>query len=229
MSHSDSWNKFYSKRIKYDKVYPTEWVIRVLAGANYPSMKLDKQKFIGANILDLSCGDGRNLNLLQDLGFSVHATEISQEIITSLQERSTSQGWNAEFRSGLNIDLPYDDDFFDYILSCWSFYYMPDGASFSDILHEISRVLKKDGYFIAGIPDRENYALIESERQKDGSVIIKNDPFGLRNDVRWMVAGSADEVRNLLSPLFYNVCLGHLIDNYFDLNVSGYIFVCQKT
>jgi len=225
---SDKWTAYYTERIDKSKKYPAEWIVRTLKGTNNPNLKLDKMSYIGAKILDLSCGDGRNLGLLQDLGFSVHATEISDEIVTLLKDIKSDMGWDVTFKRGLNTDLPYDDSFFNYVLSCWSFYYMQEVTDFDDILREIARVLCKHGFFIAVIPDSDNYILRCAKRLQDGSMIIKNDSLGLRNGTRWMVANSADEVRRLLNPYFEDICIGHLFDNYFGLLVSGFIFVCRK-
>ena len=62
-NQAQNWTKTYDQT-KQNPVYPTEWVIRTIAGANYPNFKYDKSKYIGKKILDISCGDGRNLALL---------------------------------------------------------------------------------------------------------------------------------------------------------------------
>jgi SAM-dependent methyltransferase len=209
-------------------VYPTEWVIRTIAGGNYPGMKLDRSKYPGARILDLGCGDGRNLGLLQDLGFSVHATEISDEIVGLLQQKRTSMGWNVEFRRGLNTQLPYEDGFFDYVLSCWSFYYLGPDTRIAEVLCEIARILKPGGYFIAGISDENNSVLRDARTLEDGSVVITNDPFNIRNGTRWAIARDKSDVESLLTPFFDGISVGHLVDDYFGLMVSGFIFVCRR-
>jgi hypothetical protein len=99
---------------------------------------------------------------------------------------------------------------------------------FEDIVKEIARVLKDGGYFIGAIPDEKNSVLEGAERSKDGSMVIRNDPFKIRDGVRWMVPHSRKEVRKLLSPYFENIRVGHLSDDYYGLMVSGFIFVCCK-
>jgi len=77
------WSDFYEGRVPSDR-YPTKWVVRTLAGGNYPYLKLDKARYKGACILDMGCGDGRNLPLLLNLGFEVHACEISPATRTTI-------------------------------------------------------------------------------------------------------------------------------------------------
>ncbi len=223
-----NWNQFYSKQPDIKKIYPTEWVVRTLAGANYPNMKLDKSAYQGARILDLSCGDGRNINLLQDLGFVVSATEISQNIIDELIKTKKEHGWDAEFKCGKNTDLPDTDSYFDYLLSCASFYYLDHYTEFSDVLLEISRVLKENGYFIGIIPDDQNFITEGASKLSDGSILIKNDPYELRNNTRFMIARDKADLIALLESHFYNFHIGHLREDYFGRVVSGFIFVCQK-
>lgn len=78
LKQSSNWAEFYSRKRLVAR-YPTGWVIRTLAGGNYPRLKMDKNCYAGARILDMGCGDGRNLPLLLDLGFEVHATEITSD------------------------------------------------------------------------------------------------------------------------------------------------------
>jgi hypothetical protein len=58
----EMWSE-YHHRGEYKKRYPTEFVVRIFQGGNYPNLKMKKQSYRGTRILDLSCGDGRNLEL----------------------------------------------------------------------------------------------------------------------------------------------------------------------
>ncbi len=109
-SNEATWTRHYGARHS-GKRYPTEFVLRTLMG-NYPDLQLDKTRYPSASMLDLSCGDGRNLELLQDLGFRVSATEITEELLTPLRERFP----DVAFATGKNHALPYADGAFDYIL-----------------------------------------------------------------------------------------------------------------
>lgn len=223
------WGDFHAVRLARRHVYPTEWVVRTLAGGNYPDLKLNRQDYVDAKILDSSCGDGRNLSLLEDLGFDVHATEITPDVVTLLETKKMEMGWNTEFRRGKNGNQPYADGFFDYVLSCASCYYLDEEKSFDSTIAEFFRILKPGGYLIASIPDEENFAAQGAASFPDGSILISNDPFGLRNGTRWMIVRNRDQLRKLLSPYFEDVHIGHLMDDYYGLTVSGYIFVCRKS
>lgn len=222
------WQQHYTVRQNRDHVYPTEWVVRTLAGGRYPEMNLDPQRYPGTRILEASCGDGRNLGLLQDLGFRVAATEISPEIVDLLDARARRRGWNVEFNCGVNGAMPYADGSFDYLLAAASCYYLDQGTSFDAVLAEFARILKPGGYFVASIPDPQNFAAEGCSELPDGSVIVSRDPFGLRVGQRWMLARSRDWLQRTLALCFDDICIGHLDNDYFGLRVSGYIFVCRK-
>lgn len=101
-----NWGEFYGNRYRASAGrYPTEWVVRTLAGGNYPGLKIDKANYQGARILDMGCGDGRNLPLLLDLGFEVHASEISPEIVGGLEGLARELQWQVRFAVGLNASL----------------------------------------------------------------------------------------------------------------------------
>jgi SAM-dependent methyltransferase len=227
ISNAEGWRRFYHK--KHSGRFPTEWVVRTLAGGNYPGLKIDKSKYQGKRILDLSCGDGRNLPLLLHLGFEVHATEISEPIIADLQQVAHDQEWNVSFKSGRNTSLPYPDGYFDYILSCSSFYYLEADTAWEQVMREVARVVRPDGIFVANLPDPHNAVLSGAETLPDGSMMIRNDPFKLRNGLRFMVARSQDEVGRLLSPWFAPLGVGYQSDDFYGLKVSAYFFAAQRT
>lgn len=221
------WEAFYRRKLTVGR-YPTEWVIRTLAGGNYPTLKLDKSRYPEARILDLSCGDGRNLPLLLDLGFHVHATEISEPLVNELRNFATKHGWPVSFEVGRNTALPYPARHFNYLLSCASCYYMDSGTAWEQVMHEIARVVQPGGIFIANLPDPDNAVLSGADALPDGSMIIRHDPFNLRNGLRFMVARSRDDVARLLSPWFVPLSVGHQDDDFYGLRVSAYIFAAQR-
>ncbi len=220
---AERWTAEYRAR-RGKPVYPTEWVIRTLAGANYPGMKLDRSAYAGKSILDMSCGDGRNLHLLLDLGFVVHATEIGEDAVGLLRERFP----DVQFAVGYNHAMPYADNTFDYILSCGAHYYLAPGTTYADNVREVRRILKPDGVFVVNIPDCDNSVARGSVRNAAGELTVADDPFGIRNGVRWQIADSPEEVHALYGGAFTQVVCTHVHDSYWGLVVSAYIAVCAN-
>ena len=227
-SQADNWRRFHGRRNSALGRYPTEWVVRTLAGGNYPDLKMDKSKYPGARILDMGCGDGRNLPLLLDLGFEVHACEVSEESIDPLRRLAESLRWAVSFQKGMNHSLHYPNDFFDYMLCCASCYYLDEDVTWPQVRTELARVLKPGGFLVANFCDEDNFILRNSVSLEDGSFRITEDPFGLRNGCRFMVARDKPQLTDLLSPHFSPLGVGHLCDDYFGIRVSGHIVVAQK-
>jgi len=228
MNAHHQWTAHYAQHGPKGSLYPTEWVVRTLAGGNYPRLKIDKGRYMGARVLDMGCGDGRNLCLLLDLGFEVHAMEISEAMILKLKETANLLERPVHFQLGRNDELPYEDSFFDYMLCCSSCYYLEGEMTWPIVRQELARVLKPSGLLIANFPDEQNSVLKDAERQHDGSLLITNDPFGIRNGSRFMAVAECAELEPLLAPEFRLLGAGHQNDDFYGLRVSGYMTVSER-
>lgn len=221
-TQENKWTLQY-KNTKDKPVYPTEFVIRMIAGANYPDFKHDKNNYIGKKIVDISCGDGRNLQLLLNLGFDVYATETTPEIIETLKPKFP----DVKFTLAFNHNHPFDDNFFDYALACGAIYYLEPGTSFQDNMKELNRIMKPNGLFYANVPTSRHCILDNAERLENGEFLIQNDPHGYRNGYRWQTADQKDVLRNIFSPYFNLDAIGTLEEDYFGYLLSNHIVVAN--
>ncbi len=213
-----------------DKVYPNEYVIRIFKG-NYPHLHLAEDKFLSKNICDIGCGDGRNMILLHDLGFNVFGSEISPDIVMNAKNKLAQLNISADVQVGRNHDLSFDNEFFDYLLSWNSCYYMgveDNFFDFQDYLKEFSRVLKDNGKLIFSIPMLSHYIFSDSEDLGNGYRILKNDPHNIRNDDVFMAFNDENDIEAQFSKYFHNFSFGTIKDNCFGLNNHWYIGVCEK-
>jgi ubiquinone/menaquinone biosynthesis C-methylase UbiE len=210
---------------KFSKhLYPTEWVIRTMLG-KYPELVFDKTSYSGGKILDMGFGDGRNFKLLENIGFEIYGVEITEEILDLVRDRIK----NENLAVGNNRNIPFNDKYFDFILACSSFYYVDKGSSFQDNLKEYIRVLKNDGVLIANFPEiNKNFICKHSINIGDNHIIIQNDPHNIRNGYIFRAFESKEEILNVFSPFFKNICIGYLYEEYFGYEMSGYIVVASK-
>jgi len=221
-----SYENFYAQR-KRVKVYPTEFVVRTFL-ANYPGLKF-KRPTAGDRILDVAFGDGRNTTFLCDQGFAVSGIEITQGIVDQTHERLESLGQSADLRVGRNSKIPFDSEFFDYILACHCCYYCDENESLSDNLAEYARVLKRGGYLVASVACKSSYIFKGAFELPDGSLIINSDPYGNRDGYRLHAFSETWEIEEYFAPLFSNFSFGFADNNYYDISERVFWVVCQKS
>jgi SAM-dependent methyltransferase len=220
-----------SKRSNH--LYPTEWVIRTMLGT-YPGLKYDRSKYATGNILDLGFGDGRNMPLLHNCGLEIHGVEITEDTVNMVTDAMSKLGINTDLRVGTNASIPYDSNFFDYILACASCYYIDQDGTFNDNLTEITRVLKPGGYLIANfpaftdLPIPNNFILNGAIPTDDGHVIITSDVFGLRNGYKFKPFHSEAEIIATLADKYEDISVGYTFDNYYGLQQNLYIVTAKK-
>ena len=222
--------KLYSERYSRDQeqhVYPVEFVVRAFLGT-YPELKIDRSKFPGSRVLDLGFGDGRNMPLLRNLGFQIYGVEIHENILQTVRERLPNIGVSAELAVGSNVSIPFEDDFFDYILACHSCYYVEDGTTFSDNLQEIRRVIKREGVLVCSLPMPDTYLLKGAESLGNGHWRITYDPYGLRTGAIFRAFESQDEIIAEFGSAFTDFKIGFCDDHYWGIRQKVWIVVCTK-
>lgn len=98
----------------------------------------------GMSILDVGCGTGSHLELYQRYKCNLYGIDLSPSMLEIARERL---GDTAEFELGNAINMPYEDNKFDLVISMLLLHEMSPEAR-STIMEEIKRVLKSDGRFL---------------------------------------------------------------------------------
>lgn len=91
-----------------------------------------------AKLLDIGCGDGIDMLHYQKLGAKVFGLDASEEMVAIAKNKLP----NSEIKLGMLEDIPFEDNYFDIILSKYAIHISPD---ISPIFSEIYRVLKPNG------------------------------------------------------------------------------------
>lgn len=226
----DEMAEHYSERYRQQApmhVYPVEFVVRSFLGT-YPGLSMDRKAYAGSRILDLGYGDGRNMPLLKNLGFSIFGVEIHAGIERSAQERLRALGIEATLSVGWNAAIPFPDSFFQFALACHSFYYVQEGKTFADNLRELHRVMSPSGTFVLSLPMADGYILKDAEPLGDGHVRIAHDPYGLRVGSIFRVFSDRDEIERAFTPWFRDFRVGFTDDDFWGLRQRMWIVVCTR-
>jgi len=207
--------------------YPCEYVIRIFKG-KYPKLNL-ADKINQKRVCDIGCGDGRNIPLLISCGLKVSATEVNNEIVEKVKSNlSNINKSKYTIRVGLNNDLPFKNNYFDYLLSWNVCYYMGKERDFQRHVHEYSRVLKKDGTLILSIPKKSCFIYKGSKKIAGGYSIIKNDPFKIRNGETLKIFQNEKDIEKEFSTNFYQFTFASIHDDCFGFNYHWHLVICRK-
>ena len=208
-------------------VFPSEYVIRIFKGS-YPHLNLDKGSFKGKKILDVGCGDGRNLVVLAQAGFDVHGAEVNQEIVDVVRKNMQELSIPAKIEVGTNDSLPFDEGYFDYLLSWNACYYLGENRDFNSHVEEFGRVIKAGGTLVLSIPKKTCFIYKGSDEERPGYRTIKNDPFNVRNGEVLRMFESEKEIEDTFSPYFKDFIFGSIEDDCFGLDYHWHMIVCRK-
>ncbi len=98
-------------------------------------------------VLDLGCGDGRHLELLESLGYSSVGLDLSVELLRTATGRTGGESRFKLVRGDMRR-LPFPDDSFSSVLSLFTAfgYFGPPGAN-QDTVREVGRVLTAGGHW----------------------------------------------------------------------------------
>lgn len=122
----------------------------------------------GEKILDVGCGNGRNLKWFYKAGFEIHGTDINQ---IRLQDCSNLYPKQKEHFIEANLELmPYQSNNFDHIICIAVLHFAKDLEHYLKMFNELLRILKPGGSML--IRTASNFG-IENEVQELGHGIFK--------------------------------------------------------
>lgn len=228
MDSVEAWGKYY-RSLADSYLFPNEFVVRSFLGT-YPNLSMSRD-YRGKRVCDVSCGDGRNMVLLNRLGLELYGTELTPEICSITQRRLLEHrdSIRAEIQPGNNRSLPFADDYFDYLLSWNACYYMEnEQAEIADHVDELARILKPGGYLICSVPAPDCFTL-------EGAEELGRDLIRINTQSRWtMLNGtiyyrfrSFEHIAQIFAPRFSDFQTATIHDDCFGIRLSYFIFVCR--
>lgn len=214
---------------KIDKVYPSAFALKVFLG-KFPDFNFRDVNFTGKKILDLGFGDGRDMVLFHDLGFDVSGVEPEAAVVEHRKQRFEAAGIKADLKPGTNMEIPFDDEYFDFLYSSAAMYYMPSEThSIENALREANRVLKPGGHLITSFVTSRAHYIPSAEKIKNNLYKL-TDPFFNQRKGQLIHAydNEIDLKIDLVKINFVDIHLGSFEVNWFGVPESLILVVAKK-
>lgn len=103
-------------------------------------------------ILDAGCGSGRNVVYFLKSGYQVYGIDPNPEAIDSVKtlvKDIAAKTPQDNFRVAKAEELPFDNEYFDLVISSAVLHFAESQTHFESILNSMWRVLKPGGYLFA--------------------------------------------------------------------------------
>ena len=110
----------------------------------------------GLRVLDIASGEGYGTSILAQTAAAAVGVDISPDAVHHAQA-TYGQQKNLKFLTGSVTAIPCDDQSFDCVVSFETLEHLPQH---DEMMQEIRRVLRQDGFLIISTPDKERYNLI---------------------------------------------------------------------
>jgi SAM-dependent methyltransferase len=222
----DEWTAFYQAAPEMGKapLWPAEPLVRMMKGNYIPGF--DKS-YVGKNVLEIGFGAGNNFVFLGSLGLNLYGAEVSKDICVQTKETIARFGYDVDLREGSNRSLPFEDNFFDYIVSWNVIHYENTEANMRAAIAEHARVLKPGGrLFISTVaPDNkilENHKIVGDHRYQIG----REDDF--RKGEVFFCFDSPSYVQFYWGDHFKDINVGRVSDYMFSQMLDWYLITGVK-
>jgi SAM-dependent methyltransferase len=124
-------------------------------------------------ILDLGCGTGRHLIYLAEKGFELYGLDSSPTGLAVILQKLYKKNLTAHLSLHDILDLPYEDNFFDALISIQVIHHNKTN-NIRRTIREISRVLREGGILWVTIPVTKNEPSTKQKEIEPGTFIPLN-------------------------------------------------------
>lgn len=104
---------------------------------------------IDKDVVEVACGSGQGLGLIQDVAKSIVGGDISKEL---LELAKNYYGDGIPIKEFSALELPFEDNSKDVIICYEAIYYFP---SLIEFVEDVSRVLRKDGLLLISSANKD--------------------------------------------------------------------------
>ena len=192
LAGATQWASFY--RSGRGNVYPDENLVRLLKGqyADIPR---------SGRVVDVGFGRGANLILFAQAGFEAHGLEVSEESVKAGQDLAIQAGVQLSLDLLTGTMLPYQDGFFDIVISWGAVYYHGSRSTVAAAIEEFHRVLRPGGVLLMSVIHPNSFMVRRLSKELGDGVheIDREDPHDNRFGMKIFYDGTSSGWRRLLA------------------------------
>jgi len=217
------WTEFNKNKVKSNyPMWPNEVLVKIIFG-NYLKNNIN----INSNfkVLDVGCGFGNNLKPFLEIGCQCYGTEITQEMAIQTKNILKQTGYNADIVHGKNSSLPFNNNFFNLLISVNTIHYEEKEEKVQDALKEFNRVLNVNGRLVLLTVGPEHTIIKRSKVIKANEYEIQNYDF--RDGTQFYCANSKKYLEYILSKYFCEIETGRVTEDMMTLYLDFLIGVCR--
>jgi ubiquinone/menaquinone biosynthesis C-methylase UbiE len=143
-SQEDKWTKENAMdRSQGNKTlpsYPNEVMIKIFSSGSYSTnfSPLEEDQ----KMLDVGCGAGNNLTFFLDKGCEGYGIDVTEDMVDLAKENLTRCGYkNVPIKIGSNNNIPFEDDYFDVLISVNTLHYSEGLSGIEQSLREFLKMV----------------------------------------------------------------------------------------
>lgn len=216
--------KKYFKEFIKRKFYPNTYLVRSIFSNDYSNIIVKKKKI---KILDIGTLYLNNLVPFKDRSHKLYATELTKSGVEVSKSIAKKEKIKCIIRQGSNTHLPFQNSFFDVIISLNTLHYEQDIKKINLALIEFKRVLKNRGIlFIETAAPRHDFYK-KCIKVKDNSYKLK-DAKDIRNNQIFTFFKNKKQIYRLMKKHFSSVEVGEVLEYYEKKDLNFFEIKCKK-
>ncbi|MCM1495267.1 MAG: class I SAM-dependent methyltransferase [Bacteroides sp.] len=207
VENQEIWIKHHNQK-RYRPKYPSEPVIQYVLH-NFQCEKKPR-------ILDAGCGAGRHVIFMADVGVEPYGLDFSTSGVEYTKSMLMEKGYE---EYALNVleggvdNIPFDDDFFDGLISYGVLYYL-SYQKIVESVKEFYRILKPGGKCFVTVRSLEDYRYLSGEKTEEHHTVYVTESSAER--------GASSE-RGMAMHFFFREEFADLFSMFENVTIDDYI------
>lgn len=218
------WKDYYLEQQESLRSWPDETLIRILKGPYLDSYNLE---FKDKNVLDVGFGNGESFMFLKSLDLNIHGTEIDEAVCIKVSNWAEKNGLQVDLKPGVNTKIPYQDNYFDYLISWNVLHYEDNEENILKGLAEYARVLKPGGRIFISTTGPEHKILVNSKKVGPHKYLIGRDD-DMRKGQVFYYFDEPSEIKRVFSKSFDDILVGRTHSELFTDTLDWFIITAVK-